>query len=103
VAGKTVTRIDLGDAIYRKVGLSRAESAKLVEQVLGEIGDSLVAGTAVKLSSFGTFFVRSKAARVGRNPKTGVEVPIEKRKVMVFKPSNRLKAHMNGEATENED
>ena len=103
MVSKTVTRTDLSEAVYQKVGLSRAESAKLVEQVLGEIGDSLVAGKSVKLSGFGTFIVRSKGERVGRNPKTGVEVPIEQRRVMVFKPSNVLKAHTNGEAAEDED
>src|SRR4028118_128263 len=100
MAGKTVTRAELSAAVYQKVGLSRAESARLVEQVLGEICDSLIAGKAVKLSGFGNFFVRSKGERVGRNPKTGVEVPIEQRKVTVFKPSNVLKAHINGEGAE---
>ena len=103
MAGKTVTRTELSDAIYRKVGLSRAESARLVEQVLGEICDSLAAGEAVKLSGFGNFMVRSKGERVGRNPKTGVEVPIKQRRVMLFKPSSVLKAYMNGEAVEGED
>ncbi len=103
MTSKTVTRTDLSEAVYQKVGLSRGESAKLVEQVLGEICDSLVAGTAVKLSGFGTFFLRSKGERVGRNPKTGVEVPIEQRRVMLFKPSEVLKAHTNGEAAEGED
>src|ERR671911_1766212 len=98
MASKTVTRAELGEAVYRKVGLSRAESAELVEQVLGEISDSLAAGDAVKLSGFGNFLVRSKGERVGRNPKTGAEVPIEKRRVLMFKPSLNLKAHMNGEA-----
>ena len=102
MAGKSVTRTDLSGAIYRKVGLSRAESAELVEQVLGEISDSLAAEEDVKLSGFGSFLVRSKGERVGRNPKTGVEVPIEKRRVLMFKPSLNLKAHMNGEAVENE-
>jgi integration host factor subunit alpha len=100
MAGKTITRADLSEAVYRKVGLSRAESAKLVEQVLGEISDTLVAGESVKLSGFGSFFMRSKGKRMGRNPKTGVEAPIEKRKVMLFKPSLNLKAHMNGELEE---
>ena len=100
MAGKTVTRAELSGAVYQKVGLSRAESARLIEQVLEEIGDSLVAGKAVKRSGFGTFFVRSKGERVGRNPKTGVEAPIEQRRVMLFKPSEVLKAHMNGEAAE---
>ncbi len=103
MSGKTVTRTELSGAVYQKVGLSRAESARLVEQVLGEICDSLIAGKAVKLSGFGNFVVRSKGERVGRNPKTGIEVPIEKRRVMVFKPSNVLKAHTNGEADEGED
>ena len=103
MAGKTITRQELSDAVYRTVGLSRAESAKLVEQVLGEIGDSLVSGKTVKLSGFGTFFVRSKSERVGRNFKTGVGVPIEKRKVLMFNPSEVLKAHINGEAAEEED
>ena len=103
MVGKTVTRTDLSEAVYQKVGLSRAESAKMVEQVLGEVGDSLVSGKAVKLSGFGTFIVRSKGERVGRNPKTGVEVPIEQRRVMIFKPSNVLKAHINGEDSDGED
>jgi integration host factor subunit alpha len=98
MAGKTVTRPDLSEAVYRKVGLSRAESAELVEQVLEEISGTLAAGEDVKLSSFGSFLVRSKGERMGRNPKTGVEVPIEKRRVLMFKPSEVLKAHINGEA-----
>ncbi len=100
MASKTVTRAELSEAVYRKVGLSRAESAELVEQVLAEISDTLAAEEDVKLSGFGSFLVRSRGERVGRNPKTGVEVPIEKRRVMVFKSSEILKAHMNGEAAE---
>ena len=103
MVSKTVTRTDLSEAVYQKVGLSRAESARLVEQVLGELCDSLTTGEAVKLSGFGTFMVRSKGERVGRNPKTGVEVPIEQRRVTVFKPSNVLKAHINGEDSDGED
>jgi integration host factor subunit alpha len=103
MAGKTITRADLSEAVYQKVGLSRTESAELVERVLGEICDSLAAGETVKLSSFGSFIVRSKGERVGRNPKTGVEAPIDPRRVMVFKPSNVLKAHINGETFEGED
>jgi integration host factor subunit alpha len=103
MAGKTITRADLSEAVYQAVGLSRAESARLVEQVLSEIGDTLVSGDAVKLSGFGTFTVRSKGERLGRNPKTGVEVPIDKLRVMVFKPSHVLKAHINGEASDGED
>ncbi len=103
MAGKTVTRADLSEAVYQKVGLSRTESAELVERVLAEICDSLAGGETVKLSSFGSFVVRSKGERVGRNPKTGVEVPIDPRRVMVFKPSNVLKAYINGEIIEGED
>lgn len=96
MSGRTVTRADLAEAVYQKVGLSRTESAALVEAVLSEISDCLVKGETVKLSSFGSFVVRSKGERVGRNPKTGVEVPIEPRRVMVFKPSNVFKARING-------
>ncbi len=91
----TVTRADLCEAVYQKVGLSRTESAELVEQVLAEISASLENGESVKLSSFGSFVVRSKGERIGRNPKTGEEVPISPRRVMVFKPSNVLKQRIN--------
>ncbi len=96
MAGRTITRADLSEAVYQKVGLSRTESAALVEAVLSEISDRLVQGETVKLSSFGSFVVREKGERIGRNPKTGIEVPIEPRRVMVFKPSNVLKARING-------
>jgi len=88
---KTLTRADLCEAVYQKVGLSRTESSSLVESVLDEICQSVVEGNSVKLSSFGSFLVRSKNERIGRNPKTGEEVPISPRRVMVFKPSNVLK------------
>ena len=97
MTGKTVTRADLSEAVYQKVGLSRTESAALVESVLSEICDCLAQGETVKLSSFGSFIVRDKGQRVGRNPKTGIEVPIDPRRVMVFKPSNVLKARINGD------
>jgi integration host factor subunit alpha len=93
---RTITRVDLAEAVYQQVGLSRKESAALVEMVLDEMTASLVAGTAVKLSSFGSFVIRHKGERIGRNPKTGVEVPITERRVLVFKPSNVLKARING-------
>ncbi len=102
MAGKTITRADLCEAVYQKVGLSRTESADLVEMVLGEISDCLVEGESVKLSSFGTFLVRSKGERIGRNPKTGEEVPISPRRVMVFKPSNVLKQKINESLGETE-
>lgn len=103
MAGRTITRADLSEAVYQRLGLSRAESAQLVEQVLREISDCLERGENVKLSSFGSFLVRSKNERVGRNPKTGVEVPISPRRVMVFKASNVLKARINGETVEDEE
>lgn len=90
-----MTRADLSEAVYQQVGLSRAESADLVERVLELMSDSLVDGESVKLSSFGSFLVRSKNERVGRNPKTGEEVPILPRRVLVFKPSNVLKNKIN--------
>jgi integration host factor subunit alpha len=97
MAGKTVTRADLCEAVYQKVGLSRTESSTLVELVLKEITDCLERGETVKLSSFGSFVVRKKGQRIGRNPKTGKEVPISPRRVMVFKPSAILKQRINGE------
>jgi integration host factor subunit alpha len=92
---RTVTRADLAESVYEAVGLSRSESAELVERVLSLIADALVAGENVKLSSFGSFQVRSKNQRIGRNPKTGEEVPILPRQVLVFKPSNVLKSKIN--------
>lgn len=103
MAGKTVTRADLSEAVYQRVGLSRTESAALVEMVLGEIADCLETGETVKLSSFGSFVVRPKGQRVGRNPKSGQEVPIPPRKVLIFKPSNILKGRINGETVVGED
>lgn len=94
---QTLTRVDLAEAVYRQVGLSRKESAALVQMVLHELSDTLATGETVKLSSFGSFHVRSKAERIGRNPKTGVEVPITQRRVMIFKPSNVLKGRINGQ------
>ena len=96
MAGRTVTRADLSEAVYQNVGLSRSESAALVELVLSELCACLAQGETVKLSSFGSFVVREKGQRVGRNPKTGIEVPIEPRRVLVFKPSNVLKSRLNG-------
>lgn len=88
---KTLTRMDLSEAVFREVGLSRNESAQLVESVLTSMSDALVRGESVKISSFGTFNVREKAARVGRNPKTGEEVPIHPRRVLTFRPSHLMK------------
>jgi integration host factor subunit alpha len=88
---KTLTRMDLSEAVFREVGLSRNESADLVELVLKQMSDALAAGDSVKISSFGTFSVRAKSARVGRNPKTGDEVPISPRRVLTFRPSHLLK------------
>jgi integration host factor subunit alpha len=89
---KTVTRVELSEAIYRtKAGLTRAESAALVDSVLKEIADAIARDEMVKLSSFGTFRVRMKTPRIGRNPKTGVEVPITPRRVVLFRPSAIMK------------
>ncbi len=88
---RTLTRMDLSEAVFREVGLSRNESAQLVESVLGHVSDALVAGETVKISSFGTFSVRAKGQRVGRNPKTGEEVPISPRRVLSFRPSHLMK------------
>jgi len=91
----TLTRADLTESVYEEVGLSRNESAELVETVLDEISDSLVAGNNVKISSFGSFLVRQKNGRMGRNPKTGEEVPIDPRRVIVFRPSQVMKDEIN--------
>ena len=91
----TVTRADLTEAVYQEVGLSRNESAQLVETVLEEVASTLARGESVKVSSFGTFSVRDKAQRVGRNPKTGEEVPILPRRVLVFRASHVLKDRIN--------
>jgi integration host factor subunit alpha len=94
--GRTLTRAYLAEAVYQEVGLSRSESATLVDSILAEIGDSLVSEGIVKISSFGTFSVRQKGQRIGRNPKTGEEVPILPRRVLVFRPSQVLKDRING-------
>ncbi|MGH1350763.1 MAG: integration host factor subunit alpha [Methyloligellaceae bacterium] len=96
MVGKTLTRADLAEAIVQKVGLPRNESAELVEMVLKEITESLEQGDQVKLSSFGSFGIREKAERMGRNPKTGEEVPITPRRVLVFRASNIMKKRING-------
>ncbi|KLK93026.1 integration host factor subunit alpha [Microvirga vignae] len=95
MAGKNVTRVELMEAVRQQLGLSRAESTELVGQVLREICDTLAADKTVKLSGFGTFTVREKGLRVGRNPKTGVEAPIEPRRSISFHASHVLKAHVN--------
>jgi integration host factor subunit alpha len=99
MAEKTMTRADLTEAVYHEVGLSRSESAQLVESVLGEISDSLIDGETVKISSFGSFSIRDKAQRVGRNLKTGEAVPILPRRVLVFRASHVLKDRINDELT----
>jgi integration host factor subunit alpha len=94
MADKTLTRMDLSEAVFREVGLSRNESAQLVEAVLEHMSDALVKGEQVKISSFGTFSVRDKSARVGRNPKTGEEIPISARRVVTFRPGQKLKSQV---------
>lgn len=95
MSGKTVTRAQLGEAVYQEVGLSRNESAELLVSVLSEMSSALSRGETVKISSFGSFSVRQKGQRIGRNPKTGEEVPILPRKVLVFRPSQVLKSRIN--------
>jgi len=95
MTGKTLTRADLANMIVNTVGLSRSESADIVETVLSEVSDALVAGSSVKLSSFGSFTLRNKRARMGRNPQTGEEVPITPRRVLSFRPSHVMKDKIN--------
>ncbi len=97
MAGRTITRSQLSEAVYQEVGLSRNESADLLEAVLNEVTGALTRGETVKISSFGSFSVRQKGQRIGRNPKTGEEVPILPRKVLVFRPSQVLKNRINEE------
>lgn len=92
---KNLTRADLSNAVYRDVGLSLAESSDLVDAVIEEVCTALEKGEQVKLSSFGTFSLRRKKQRIGRNPKTGVEVPITPRTVLTFNASNILKSRVN--------
>ena len=96
VSAGTLTRADLAESLHRKVGLSRAESAGLVEQILGHMCEALSRGENVKISGFGTFVLRDKAQRIGRNPKTGIEVPILPRRVMTFRASQTMRARVAG-------
>ena len=100
---KTLTRADLSETLHRNIGLSRTESADMVNSVLDYVADALVEGQSVKLSSFGTFMVRAKRERMGRNPKTGEEVPITPRRVLVFRPSQVMKNVINGLEPGDED
>jgi integration host factor subunit alpha len=99
----TITRAHIAEMIYTQVGLSRNESADLLESVLDRIAIRLEGGESVKISGFGTFSVRQKGRRIGRNPKTGEEVPILPRRVLVFRPSHVLKAHVNGQTPGTDD
>ncbi len=99
----TVTRAQLAEAVYQEVGLSRNDSSQLVDVILEEISQALIKGDMVKLSSFGSFQVRSKAQRIGRNPKTGEEVPILPRRVLVFRASHVLKDKINRALTGSSD
>ena len=92
---KTTTRSSLSEAVFKNVGLSRNESSNLVDSVFNEILKSLTSGSDVKISSFGTFIIRNKKERVGRNPKTGEEVPITARQVVTFRASNVLKSKVD--------
>ena len=92
---KTITRVDLLEQINKEVGLSRHESGQLVEQILEEMSNAMIKGNAVKIFSFGSFLLRDKKERIGRNPRTGDEVTIAPRKVISFRASNILKQMMN--------
>ena len=94
--GRTITRANLSESVFQEVGLSRNESSDLVETILAEVVEALARGESVKISSFGSFTVRDKGQRIGRNPKTGQEVPILPRRVLVFRASNVLKSLING-------
>jgi integration host factor subunit alpha len=87
----TLTRADLSDAVHSEIGLSRAECSTLIEAILGQIGDALANGENVKISGFGSFILRDKPKRIGRNPKTGVEVPIDPRRVLTFRASPKMR------------
>ena len=95
LTGNTFKRADLIEAVHREIGLSQDESVRLVESVLEEITSGLTEGSTVKITTFGSFSVRQKAGRMGRNPKTGEPAPIPPRRTVTFKPSNILKARVN--------
>ncbi|MBR5482828.1 MAG: integration host factor subunit alpha [Alphaproteobacteria bacterium] len=92
---RTVTRSDIAETLYQEVGLSRKDSGEILDMVLEEVTNELVKGNNVKISSFGTFTVRQKNTRIGRNPKTGVEAEISSRKVISFKPSQTMRSSLN--------
>lgn len=100
MSNRTITRAELGEAVYQEVGLSRSESAHLLESVLSHVSQALTRDENVKISSFGSFSVRHKGQRIGRNPKTGEDVPILPRKVLVFRPSQVLKNRINSNKTD---
>jgi integration host factor subunit alpha len=87
----TLTRADLAESLHKSVGLSRADSSRLVENILGHMSDALANGENVKISGFGTFVLRDKGERIGRNPKTGIEVPIAPRRVLTFRASQMMR------------
>ncbi len=97
LTGKTTTRVDLIEVIHNEVGLSRTDCGRMVEEVLGQITDTIVAGDQVKISGFGSFLVNHKRERIGRNPKTGVSAPITARRVVTFRPSANLKDRVNSD------
>jgi integration host factor subunit alpha len=92
----SVTRADLSEAIHNEIGLSRSECSDLVQSVLSHMVDAIAKGDNVKISGFGTFVLRDKPARIGRNPMTGVEVPIAPRRVLTFRPSPKMRSRVAG-------
>lgn len=95
VSDGTITRADLAESLYKEIGLSRLESADMIESIINYISEALLRGETVKLAGFGTFSLRDKNERIGRNPKTGVVVPITSRRVIIFKPSQVLRERVD--------
>ena len=87
----TLTRADLAEILNRQIGLSRADAANMIESILDHMTAAVLDGENVKISGFGTFVLRDKGQRVGRNPKTGVEVPITPRRVLTFLASQGMR------------
>lgn len=100
VSNSTITKADIVEQVYERIGFSKKEAIDLVELVFGTIKEVLEQGEKVKISGFGNFVVRSKKARLGRNPQTGDQITISARHVLTFKPSQVLKAMLNGESLE---
>lgn len=93
----TMTKADIVEKVYQKIGFSKKEASELVEMLFGQLKETLQKGDKVKISGFGNFIVREKKSRIGRNPQTGDQITISARRVLTFRPSQVLKAILNGE------